>query len=158
MKQASEAGDISEEVTAAQVRDWFQPPSRPPAASGGDPRDDVTRPLTPSGVLPPAVSSPEAQGSTPEAEISPQAEGSDPQAEVEDASAETGHPLADLSDGPAAVSVSGFSAAVLRLASALPRPTQPARRLPLAVDPPTSRRARGTGLFSVRLRRRGRTC
>jgi hypothetical protein len=72
MKQASEAGDISEEVTAPQVRDWFQPLSRTPAASGADPADDVTRPPTHAGAFRPALSRPPVESPDPQPDGAPQ--------------------------------------------------------------------------------------
>ena len=66
MKQASETGDISEDVTAPQVRGWFQPPSRPSAISGEDPADDDTRPPPTSSDSRPAVSTPQAEVDDPD--------------------------------------------------------------------------------------------
>ena len=87
MKQASEAGETSEEGTAPQVRGWFQSPSRQAAADGGDPQDDdVTQLLPLSGGFRPAVSGPHA-------------EGGDPRAGVEEPPVEAGDPEADLDDG-----------------------------------------------------------
>ncbi len=84
MRQASETGDISEEVTAPQVRGWFQPPSRPSATSGEDPADDVTRPPPPSGDSRPAVSTPQAEDNDPDdAGRGPQAHAAPPQITVD---------------------------------------------------------------------------
>ena len=91
MKQASETGDISEDVTAPQVRGWFQPPSRPSAISGEDPADDDTRPPPTSSDSRPAVSTPQAEVDDPDdAGTGPQARTTPPQITVERPQAEAG--------------------------------------------------------------------
>ncbi len=91
MKQASETGDISEDVTAPQVRGWFQPPSRPSATSGEDPADEVTRPPPPSGDSRPAVSTPQAEVNDPDdAGSGPQAHTTPPQITVDRPQADAG--------------------------------------------------------------------